>query len=566
MKKIYLFVTLLMVTSLSFGQSIFINEIHYDNTGTDEGEAIEVAGPAGTDLSGYTLVGYNGNNGENYNTVSLTGSIPDQDDGYGTLSFPFVGLQNGSPDGVALVDGSGTVLQFLSYEGSFTAVDGPASGMTSEDIGVAEMGVDVGNSLQLGGTGTEYTNFYWQEAMTNTFDAVNTNQDFGGVPQPILTIVSPNEGWIFSPEVTDVEIVFSVQNFVVANGSGDGHIEWALDGNSPVSKYDTTPIMLTGLAAGSHTFYMELVDNSNNPLSPPVNATRNFSIATYTDVANLAALRNGTEGEYYRVTGEVFVTYAQSYRNQKWFQDATAGIKIDDNPGVITTALVEGDGVVNLKGRLSSYNQVLQLQPSADVSVNSSGNNITPEVITLADLSSKSLADYESELVKIQAVNISDYDDGGSGTADGTFQTGKNYPITDASGSLTLRTEFHDADYIGTALPADARDYVCIVGGYNGTAQVTPRSLSDIITVGVDEYDNIAGFNMYPNPLTEATLYISTQNNLEKTIQIFNVLGKKVFQTTTGKNYIDLANLHSGLYIIRVNEAGHVATRKLVIK
>ena len=36
------------------GPSVFINEFHYDNTSTDEREFIEIAGPAGTDLSGYS--------------------------------------------------------------------------------------------------------------------------------------------------------------------------------------------------------------------------------------------------------------------------------------------------------------------------------------------------------------------------------------------------------------------------------------------------------------------------------------------------------------------------------
>ncbi len=40
---------------------IFINEIHYDNDGTDADEAVEIAGPAGTDLTGWTIVLYNGN-------------------------------------------------------------------------------------------------------------------------------------------------------------------------------------------------------------------------------------------------------------------------------------------------------------------------------------------------------------------------------------------------------------------------------------------------------------------------------------------------------------------------
>src|SRR4051794_34542518 len=52
--------------------AVFVNEIHYDNDGTDVGEAIEVAGPAGTDLAGWSLVLYNGNGGASYNTTVLS--------------------------------------------------------------------------------------------------------------------------------------------------------------------------------------------------------------------------------------------------------------------------------------------------------------------------------------------------------------------------------------------------------------------------------------------------------------------------------------------------------------
>jgi hypothetical protein len=40
---------------------VFINEIHYDNTSTDTNEGIEIAGTAGTDLTGWTIELYNGN-------------------------------------------------------------------------------------------------------------------------------------------------------------------------------------------------------------------------------------------------------------------------------------------------------------------------------------------------------------------------------------------------------------------------------------------------------------------------------------------------------------------------
>ena len=45
-----------------------ISEIHYDNAGADTGEAVEVTGPAGVDLAGWSLVLYNGSGGAVYDT------------------------------------------------------------------------------------------------------------------------------------------------------------------------------------------------------------------------------------------------------------------------------------------------------------------------------------------------------------------------------------------------------------------------------------------------------------------------------------------------------------------
>lgn len=169
----------------------FINEIHYDNTGTDSGEAIEIAGPAGTNLTGWSIVLYNGNGGAVYNTLILSGLIPNQQGGYGTVAFnyPVNGIQNGSPDGIALVDASSTVVQFLSYEGVFTAVGGPANGMSTTDIGVSENGSGpVGQSLQLFGVGYTYDDFAWAGDADQTFGSPNTNQTFlapaNAVPEP----------------------------------------------------------------------------------------------------------------------------------------------------------------------------------------------------------------------------------------------------------------------------------------------------------------------------------------------------------------------------------------------
>jgi predicted extracellular nuclease len=166
--------------------NVFINEIHYDNAGTDVGEAIEIAGVAGTDLSGYKLVLYNGTNtptaAPTYATTNLTGVIDDEGNGFGAVSFgyPVNGLQNGDIDGIALIAPDGTVIQLLSYEGTFTAAAGtPAAGVTSTDIGVSEEPAPgIGLSLQLVGTGSSAADFTWVEGAAQSFGSVNTGQSF----------------------------------------------------------------------------------------------------------------------------------------------------------------------------------------------------------------------------------------------------------------------------------------------------------------------------------------------------------------------------------------------------
>src|SRR6266498_1851825 len=127
--------------------SPFISEIHYDNVGTDTGEALEIEAPEGTDLTGWQLALYNGNGGGVYNTTTLAGTVPAA--GVVVQTYPTDGIQNGSPDGVALVRPDGTVAEFLTYEGPLTATNGPANGMAATDIGVSETSsTPVGYSLQ----------------------------------------------------------------------------------------------------------------------------------------------------------------------------------------------------------------------------------------------------------------------------------------------------------------------------------------------------------------------------------------------------------------------------------
>ncbi len=160
--------------------NVWINEFHYDpSTNPETGEFIEVAGLAGTDLTGWSIVLYNGDNSRTYNVPqNLSGTLTNSANGFGFVSIAVPGLQNGSPDGFALIDNFGRVVQFLTYEGTITAINGPAAGMTSTDIGRFEAQATPGTSLQLAGTGSSYSDFTWTFGNTSTSGGTNAGQSF----------------------------------------------------------------------------------------------------------------------------------------------------------------------------------------------------------------------------------------------------------------------------------------------------------------------------------------------------------------------------------------------------
>ena len=201
---------------------IWINEFHYDNPGTDVNEFVEVAvrtGPAFT-LADYSVILYNGSNGLAYDTRSLstyTASAPfPVANSTQTVTFysfnytgtPSGGIQNGAPDAIAIVNTvTNTVVQFISYEGTFAAVDGPAAGMTSVDVGVFESGA-AGSSATTAIGYTGYSGGLGGSAYallaTQTPGAPNAGQTLSA---PITQALDDTAGWrLLSAPVTNVTV------------------------------------------------------------------------------------------------------------------------------------------------------------------------------------------------------------------------------------------------------------------------------------------------------------------------------------------------------------------------
>lgn len=404
---------------------------------------------------------------------------------------------------------------------------------------------------------------------------------------PTLTISSPSNGTVFDPMTTAVDVGLNISNFQVgATTAGlDGHIHYVLttDGTAgtQVMKYDDTPINLTVAAGSDYSLYVELVDNTHTAISPAVNVTVTFSVADFTGVTDLAALRAdyiadpaAGADKYYQVATAPVITYSRANRNQKYIQDTSAGIVIDDDAAIMPyndgtgTGPVDGDALSGLVGQVTTYGGVLQFVPVQAATVASSGNVITPEVVTIADITANQ-ANYESELVQITGVTFTEADGTIVFETTDTSNPGPNYDISDSSGNMIFRTLFSEADYLTTTtvVPTAATDLVVLVAQFNGTPQVVARSIADIETLDTKAFNAIDGLTMYPNPVANgATLNITTTNTSDMTVQIFNILGKEVHNTTVNNNTIEISNLNSGVYMVKITQDGKTATRKLVVQ
>jgi endonuclease/exonuclease/phosphatase family metal-dependent hydrolase len=239
---------------------VFINEFHYDNTGGDEGEFVEIVVGSGYlgNLGEISLYLYNGSGGSTYGNVHpLTTFQINPDTPPGSPRFyskRISGIQNGPKDGFALVV-DGEVREFISYEGSFSATNGPANGLASTQVGVSQTSsTPVGrNSVARTGTGGTAEDFTWQiQSGPHTPGTLNQGQAFGASPQPqgisfddlILTPLRDSDGDL----LPDLEEEALGTNPNMADSDSDGQsdfFEAILAGSDPLSITSTFQIDLT---------------------------------------------------------------------------------------------------------------------------------------------------------------------------------------------------------------------------------------------------------------------------------------------------------------------------------
>jgi len=231
----------------------------------------------------------------------------------------------------------------------------------------------------------------------------------------------------------------------------------------------------------------------------PLTGISAVSVGTIAELRGLA-----TGSTVYTLTGEAVLTFQQTFRNQKYIQDTTAAILIDDNSAVITTAYNHYDGITGITSTLGTFGGMLQFVPIRDPgAATSTGNTIIPQQIVLGQLLTN-FEDYESELVEVLGVSFN---------VTGNFANGTVYPMTDGVNNYNFRTTFFGVNYINTEIPTVPKN---IVGIPNSRAEgnfFTARFLSDFRDVTVpNPPTKLAITNINPaSPFVNAAFSVSVQ-------------------------------------------------------
>ncbi len=91
-------------------------------------------------------------------------------------------------------------------------------------------------------------------------------------------------------------------------------------------------------------------------------------------------------------------------------------------------------------------------------------------------------------------------------------------------------------------------------------------SAQDTPTAQYQQIEEIPGFKLYPNPVFDNVVYITTEQNAQKEVTIYDVFGETVLRDKIKNTALNISDLAPGVYVLQVIEDQKSITRKLVVK
>jgi len=598
MKKFYFLLFTLLIITVSFGQ--VINEIDADTPGTDAAEFVELLWTPNTALDGYVVVFFNGNGDVSYQAFDLDGKTTDAN---GFFILANTALVSGTDLDIGasniMQNGADAVVLYQASDTDFPA--GTAVTSTNFVSGVVydtDDGDDAGLLAIIGGV--QY----------------NENENLAKDTQ---SIQRKSDGTYEVKNGT-----FRADNNAATCDLSLTNISAACDAVTAGIDTYTATIDFTGGGTATYTVTADsgTVDlSSGNPTNDTTGTITVTGVAEGTDV--VVTVTDGAGG-LCNLNSTVFTPACNPSASLPFvdtFNYAVGSNLVDDTKWSNTSSST--DEVVVNSGSLSYTG----LKPSFGNSVSFDGIGSDPELL-FGPISSGTV--YASFIFKVtsQAV-VQDFVDGGYFAIIGSDATGFDARLWVRANPDNTSTQF-DIGISDSASPPNVtsslfniNDEIFVVMNYNTATGVinawvnpasgdfggtepaatitatdtspspslnrfvirqdsnneTPSIEMDELRVGTSwadvtpnaavasvREDDIPGFNMYPNPVTNGRLTINTFSNADKKIQIFDILGKRIISTNLRGNELNVSKLNSGIYILKILEEGKTATRKLVIK
>jgi hypothetical protein len=589
MKKIYILLLTLTITSLSYGQTILFQEsFETGNSGTPSEICNDSSGDFftitdGSDIGSFYQV--SGQDGSFFFAAMDTDGAPCTSLSE-TLVFDDIDIStfNNLSLAILLAEDKPSDSQFdwdfnsrfyievdIDNTGTFTKILQVAVSDSSAGSNISQPMID--SDLDGNGDGAEITDIFTEyTASISSGNLIDIRLVFenlaagdedisvdniriidGYTPSSTISISSPSGNSTIAPGTTSVNV-----EWVTTNTSGSETVDVTVNGTT--TNNATSPFAISTTDGTTYNVTVNLVDGGSTVASDDIS----FSVGNLTQVADITALRadvdNNGAGSFYEITGSSLLTHTDGFRSRKWFQDGNiSGVLIYDEDGIITTTYAVGDMVSGLKGYSAISNGVLRFIPTEDSGViGSSGNAVVAQTVTITDFNA-SPDDYESEYIELLNVSFVE----GDGTA--TFSTGSNYTLTDGTNNAIMRTDFFGADYIGELIPSTQLPSVSGVSGeYQGTSQLYIRSLADI-TLTTGQF-NLSEFSISPNPAKGNFVNITSTGLGAIQASVFDILGKQVINAAVSNGRLDVSPLNTGVYIVKLTQGEATTTKKLIIQ
>ena len=542
-------------------------------------------------------------------------------------------LSNGD-DGYALAFGTEADYTVLDWLGDFNG--DPGSGWTVAGISNATKDHTLTRKATVCGpnndwsvaAGTSAEDSEWIVGASNSgWDTLGSYS--GCVSDPTLTIISPSDNQLFTSGTTSVTLSVSVANFVVGQGTGDGHIEWTLDGNSQPMKYDTSDETINVVDGGSHTVTMFLVDNNNQAISPAVSQTVSFSVAfpcdlqitTITETCDASTSGVDTYTTTLDFTGGQTSQYTISTSNN-------VGTVGGDDPSSVASGTIIISGVsegtnytVNFLGDSSNSScdinrSITSPSCTGTVTCANEGDVIFTEIMQNPNAVFDGNGEYveiynttngtidlegwviKDDLTANEAHTITNLTIPSNGYAvlglDADISTNGGYNndhryngislgngtdgiILECSGTVIDQVIWDNGatfpDPNGNSMELKTNKYSSTDNddGANWYEATTTFGDGDFGSPGTQNSLSIPGvtntyFEMFPNPSKTGFVNIKSNQMGAVQAQVFDMLGKQMINTTVVNERLELSSLNAGIYIVKLTQNNRTTTKKLILQ